>query len=762
MKKIINFKMLLIAIGLLATSLTNRVWADNWYSHNNNSHIYFNDYNSQWVSDPSSNGITFLMGRDGGDAGAGSRAYRMAHIEHTNLWYCYVAKWGNDDNSNAYYQYVAFRFAPGTTGWNDWQGGWDNRVTARAQYDSNTKYSQTRNDNITGRNQYYCPSSSSSNTGYDDVNNGLRKYTAYLRVNFDEEGDGTYDGMVNGDATWAHGVSFDYTGTYMKDEGSSSQSTISDLNKNGWNDVNDDNKWKWGYADIPITGEVTFLKKTIDAGFEITGWAFASDATSPTYTANKNNPTFQVLGSESFYVAFIRRKSYTVTLNDNGGSGGSGSKTVKYDRSTNMTTSVTKPSMDDYTFQGYFTSSGTQIIDANGAWIKNVTNYTGTDGSSNPKWVKDGGVTLYAKWTQSVTLSANSEASDVTSDEGSTTATYNKSGALTVTPPARTGCSVEGYYAEEECTHKVMAADGSLINYTGYVVDGKWVHAGATTLYAKWSSNNFVIYRSGEKGSDARATYDDVETYAGGTPSETIEYRMKVEALDTWYSLCLPFTVTAVKVWDPSDHTYYDLVPYYRETKDGDLNGGHYIIRTPSSSSNFALSDFGDWRDPTYATGWLPAKNTPYIIQWHMDYFEGKYVSFIGSSQTIATDFSAGSAPASNNVVNVYGNNTMHTGTVTDAYLLDSYYGSTGAWTRAESLGTSRTINPFECYLVANSVTRARFMSIRRDMTIDETPTGWENVETPSGESTTKILIDGQLFIIREGHMYTIQGTLVK
>ncbi len=474
---------------VLLTLFTPHAWA--WYSHNNNSHIYFNDYNSQWVSDPSSNGIAFLMGRDQtyGSQGIGSQAYRMAHIEHTNLWYCYVAKWGNDGSDESQYQYVAFRFASGTTGWNDWQGGWDNRVTGRATYGSNTKYSQTRGDNITGRNQYYCPSSSSSNTDYSDINNGLRKYTAYLRVNFDEERDGTYDGVTSGDATWAHNLTFDFTGTYMHDEGSSRQSTISNLAKNCW----EDGGTKWGYADIPVTGEVTFELKTLDTGFEIAGWAYSESATSPAYTDNLNNPTFQVLSTTS-YVAFIRRKQYTVALNDNGGSGGSGSKTVKYDRSTNMTTSVSVPSKSGYSFQGYYTGqdgTGSMVINSSGVWQKNVTDYTGTDGSSNPKWVHDGDVTLYAKWTQTVTLHDNHGGSN----NGSISAIYNGVMSSKVVPTYTDHTLDLGYYAQAGCTNKVMNLDGTLVanvtvSETKWTSSGsKWIHDGGSTLYAHWKVN---------------------------------------------------------------------------------------------------------------------------------------------------------------------------------------------------------------------------------------------------------------------------------
>lgn len=295
--------------------------------------------------------------------------------------------------------------------------------------------------------------------------------------------------------------------------------------------------------------------------------------------------------------------------------------------------------------------------------------------------------------------------------------------------------------------------------------------AGAGTYRFTWNITdktltvtypNFVIYRSGDKAGDPRATEEDVESYAGGTIAKAIEFRMKVGALDRWYSLCLPFTVTAVKVWDDEDEAYYDLVPYYRTSVESTLNGGHYIIRTPSAATDLALADFDDWRDPTDPTGYLPSKNTPYIIQWHMTYFQDKYISFFGpAGQVIPASMTAGGAPSSDNVVNVCVNDAMTSGSKAGAYILEGDYGD-GAWLRLEDASANRTIPPFECYILASSTTTAQYKVIHRRMTLIDTPTGWESVNTPSGGKAAKMLMDGQLYIIRGDNMYTIQGVLVK
>lgn len=265
-----------------------------------------------------------------------------------------------------------------------------------------------------------------------------------------------------------------------------------------------------------------------------------------------------------------------------------------------------------------------------------------------------------------------------------------------------------------------------------------------SNAYAKFKSTNFVIYRSGDMAEDDRAALDDVESYVGGTISEAIEFRMKVQTIDQWYSLSLPFAVSSVKVWDDEDGAYYDIVPYYRA--GGKFYTGHYIIRKPETVTNYAIETFEErWVDPENS-GVLPEKNIPYIIQWHDPYFLGKYISFFGSTnQAIPSDFNAGGAPSADDVVNVFGNNTMHSGTVRDAYLLDKDYGPSGAWLR-EDIGTDRTILPFECFIRASQQGTARYRIIRRGMEID-TPTALEQISNHQSPMTIRV--------------YTITGVLI-
>lgn len=188
-------------------------------------------------------------------------------------------------------------------------------------------------------------------------------------------------------------------------------------------------------------------------------------------------------------------KSCTVNFDKQDGTGGDNSVTATYGSAM---PAITAPTKDGYTFAGYWDEVG-----------GGGTQYYYSTGSSVRNWNKDRteAISLYAKWTQSVELDKNGG-----NKKGSTTATYNVGGPLTVnTVPTRTGYTVEGYYAESGCEHKVMTDAGVLVNYSGWVEDGKWVHSGASTLYTKWTENTHTVtVEAGANGSASPASVSGV------------------------------------------------------------------------------------------------------------------------------------------------------------------------------------------------------------------------------------------------------------
>ncbi len=146
--------------------------------------------------------------------------------------------------------------------------------------------------------------------------------------------------------------------------------------------------------------------------------------------------------------------------------------TVTYQSTSNLTSAIATPYGGSYyLFGGYYTAQGgggVQLIDASGNWIKDVSPYTNHDGSSNPKWVNDGGVTLYAKWTRYYSLRQN----DILSGEtaGGVTLTYNSSTLTSFSAASRNGYDLDGYYSKPNGSggQKVISASpAALYNANG-------------------------------------------------------------------------------------------------------------------------------------------------------------------------------------------------------------------------------------------------------------------------------------------------------
>ena len=279
--------------------------------------------------------------------------------------------------------------------------------------------------------------------------------------------------------------------------------------------------------------------------------------------------------------------------------------------------------------------------------------------------------------------------------------------------------------------NRIMAAAETFTNSESLVYATLTFDA-ATWTFSFERLQNYVIYHHGQ------APDGGVEAYAGGTIPQPIEYRRKFEK-DTWYSIYFPFDVTAVQVIDDEDGLYYDLKPYYRSS-DGVLHSRHYIIRKATPATNMDISKFeskigeSGWLDPegvnkAAVDSWLPEKDTPYMIQFHNDYYTDKWIAFIGAAgSTFATDFELGDAPADSGFVNIYGNNTLHsTSLTTRTYMINynEYEGS--AWTRFNE-GT--TLYPFEVYLRAEAKTTEQHQVLGRRPKQEDTATAVDDIYT--------------------------------
>ena len=184
-----------------------------------------------------------------------------------------------------------------------------------------------------------------------------------------------------------------------------------------------------------------------------------------------------------------------ITLNPNGGTGGTGSKKI-LSGSTGI--NVTLPTRTGYTFAGWYTaaSDGKLVIDE-----------TGKVKTSDGKLNITSDMTLYAHWTanaNTITFNANNG----TDSKQTLSVTYGDSSA-SPTKPTMAGHTFAGWYSESVDGVKVLSADGNFVanEVPGFVKNGMWVRTDSTAnLYAHWTPKTYKLTLENKQGTNGLAT----------------------------------------------------------------------------------------------------------------------------------------------------------------------------------------------------------------------------------------------------------------
>ena len=137
--------------------------------------------------------------------------------------------------------------------------------------------------------------------------------------------------------------------------------------------------------DVALTLKGAIFTRT---GYTHTGWA-TSDGGAKAYNLSASYTANAAATLYPFWTA----KPFTVTLDRQGGTGGTASVTATYGSAMPR---ITVPTRTGYTFGGYFTA-------ANGGG----TQYYTATGSSARKWNRASATTLYAYWTETVPSSVH-------------------------------------------------------------------------------------------------------------------------------------------------------------------------------------------------------------------------------------------------------------------------------------------------------------------------------------------------------------------
>lgn len=212
-------------------------------------------------------------------------------------------------------------------------------------------------------------------------------------------------------------------------------------------------------------------------GYNFDGWyTAASGGTKINDIGTTTKPT-----SDVTYYAHWNPKTYTITLNVNGGAS-NGSATATYN--SNSVTNATYPTREYYECNGYYTaaSGGTLVLNTNGTLAKGVSGYT----DANGKWTKDGTATLYAQWSP-ISFNINYEGL-----EGAThinPKTYTIEDEITFSNPSdRTGYDFVGW-------KPASIASGTTGDQT---VTAQWQKKKYTVAYGVVGAANGTIALNGE------------------------------------------------------------------------------------------------------------------------------------------------------------------------------------------------------------------------------------------------------------------------
>jgi uncharacterized repeat protein (TIGR02543 family) len=217
-----------------------------------------------------------------------------------------------------------------------------------------------------------------------------------------------------------------------------------------------------------------------------TGYTFDGWYTAATGGSAVSSSTIMSSTSGAIIYAHWTPVTSTVTLNANGGSGGTASVTATYDAAM---PSATMPSFSGWTFQGYYDTSATT----------GGTQYYTSTGASARTWNKTGAQTLYARWSRTITFKHGK----ANASSNTTTQYY---GDNVITPPSITTISSWtplGWRDDVTAGAKEYGANNTnAFTYTST----------ATVLYAVYSRTLTISYSKGATGVEGTTPSDTTTT----------------------------------------------------------------------------------------------------------------------------------------------------------------------------------------------------------------------------------------------------------
>lgn len=363
------------------------------------------------------------------------------------------------------------------------------------------------------------------------------------------------------------------------------------------------------------TGTVEYgatITKPVDptrTGYTFAGWGAEVAQTMPDH--------------DLVYTAQWTVNTYTITLDQQGGTGGSESIEVTYDAEL---PAITIPTREGYTFGGYF-------ISENGVG----TQYYNQEGTAyyNKKCDIASAATLYAKWTvhtYTVIYNANNGVGEMNSQSF----IYDVEQALNANQFTRVGYSFAGWNDKANGSGNSYADQQVVKNLTA-------TKYGQKTLYAQWTANTNTSYVVKHYKQQLDGTYlaeaDDTDNLTGTTASSV------TPAVKSYEGFTAPSTQTVSIAADGSTVVTYQ---YTRnsynlswDVNSGDALTGEYTsgsvkygaaITQPNAPTRTGYTFVG-WSPEVPAT--MPAGDATYTAQWQLIQYTITWS--VGGSTTTST-----------------------------------------------------------------------------------------------------------------------------
>jgi prepilin-type N-terminal cleavage/methylation domain-containing protein/uncharacterized repeat protein (TIGR02543 family) len=253
--------------------------------------------------------------------------------------------------------------------------------------------------------------------------------------------------------------------------------------------------------------DYSIYRYTSRTGYTFKGWDTSTSCSNP----KTSGTTGHLTGNITRYACWSAN-SYTVTLDQNGGSGGTTSKSATYGSAM---PSIIRPTKTGYTFGGYYTGTG-----------GSGTQYYKADGTSAKTWDKTSATTLYAKWTAN-TYKINYAGGGTVSTKP-TSATYDTT--FNISNPTKTGYTFAGWTASglntntakygTSTTNATNSWNGTTKIKATYFKNLTATNNATVTMTANWTARSFGITLNGQSPTTA-GTGVVSATYGSAMPSIT-------------------------------------------------------------------------------------------------------------------------------------------------------------------------------------------------------------------------------------------------